>query len=193
MTGNFLLQQLHEMDNAAGGKATFAFGPTAFVTALKSEVCPSHPYWSCSRKKASCCRQSRTWQAENNAKMQTCNLLIRSCMKNMQCKHCQGLPCLQVNSLRSHNPNAGISIRDLPSVGSTSTELVSIEDKQQQADADYARQLQAKLDAQEARGGPKSVALPCVQLPAITIASALHASEQQLSASLSAHTSLHMF
>ena len=33
---------------------------------------------------------------------------------------------------------------------------VNAEQKQQQADADYARQLQAKLDAQEARGGPKS-------------------------------------
>lgn len=39
MTGTFLLEQLHQMDSAAGGKATFAFGSTAFVTALTSEVC----------------------------------------------------------------------------------------------------------------------------------------------------------
>lgn len=38
MTGTFLLEQLHQMDSAAGGKATFAFGGTAFVTALTSEV-----------------------------------------------------------------------------------------------------------------------------------------------------------
>ena len=38
MTGSFLLKQLQQMDNAAGGKATFAFGSTAFVTALTSEV-----------------------------------------------------------------------------------------------------------------------------------------------------------
>ena len=39
MTGSFLLEQLQQMDNAAGGKATFAFGSTAFVTVLTSEVC----------------------------------------------------------------------------------------------------------------------------------------------------------
>lgn len=41
MTGNFLLEQLRRMDTAAGGKATFAFGGTAFVSALTSEVSPS--------------------------------------------------------------------------------------------------------------------------------------------------------
>ncbi len=38
MTGNFLLEQLQMLDNAAGGKATFAFGATAFATSLKTEV-----------------------------------------------------------------------------------------------------------------------------------------------------------
>lgn len=38
MTGAFLLEQLQRLDAAAGGKATFAFGATAFVSALKSEV-----------------------------------------------------------------------------------------------------------------------------------------------------------
>ena len=38
MTGNFLLEQLRQLDCAAGGKATFAFGSTAFVSALTSEV-----------------------------------------------------------------------------------------------------------------------------------------------------------
>lgn len=38
MTGTFLLEQLQQMDSAAGGKATFAFGGTAFVIALTSEV-----------------------------------------------------------------------------------------------------------------------------------------------------------
>lgn len=38
MTGTFLLEQLKQMDSAAGGKATFTFGGTAFVTALTSEV-----------------------------------------------------------------------------------------------------------------------------------------------------------
>lgn len=41
VSGSFLLQQLQQMDSAAGGKATFAFGGTAFVTALKTEVCLS--------------------------------------------------------------------------------------------------------------------------------------------------------
>lgn len=39
VTGTFLLEQLQQMDSAAGGKATFGFGGTAFVTALTSEVC----------------------------------------------------------------------------------------------------------------------------------------------------------
>ena len=38
MTGNFVLEHLQKMDSAAGGKATFAYGGTAFVNALKSEV-----------------------------------------------------------------------------------------------------------------------------------------------------------
>lgn len=38
MTGNFLLEQLQMLDNAAGGKATFAFGATAFATSLITEV-----------------------------------------------------------------------------------------------------------------------------------------------------------
>ena len=41
MTGSFLLEQLRRMDNAAGGKATFAFGGTAFVSALATEVSPA--------------------------------------------------------------------------------------------------------------------------------------------------------
>lgn len=71
---------------------------------------------------------------------------------------------MQVNSLRSHNPNGGISIRDRPTAGAEPSQAASSEDKQQQADADYARQLQAKLDAQEARGGTKSDTLPCCYL-----------------------------
>lgn len=38
MTGNFLLGQLQMLDNTAGGKATFAFGATAFATSLMTEV-----------------------------------------------------------------------------------------------------------------------------------------------------------
>ena len=38
MTGSFLLEQLQGMDNAAGGKATFAFGGTPFAASLRSEV-----------------------------------------------------------------------------------------------------------------------------------------------------------
>ena len=38
MTGNFLMEQLQMLDNAAGGKATFAFGATAFATSLMTEV-----------------------------------------------------------------------------------------------------------------------------------------------------------
>ena len=72
--------------------------------------------------------------------------------------------CLQVNSLRSHNPNGGISIRDRSTAATEPSQPVSAEEKQQQADADYARQLQAKLDAQEARGGTKSDTLPLCQL-----------------------------
>ncbi|KAL3133376.1 hypothetical protein ABBQ38_007247 [Trebouxia sp. C0009 RCD-2024] len=101
MTGNFLLEQLRRMDTAAGGKATFAFGGTAFVSALTSEV----------------------------------------------------------KSLRSHNPNGGISIRERQlEADAEPSQPASAEEKQQQADADYARQLQAKLDAQETRGGNKRAA-----------------------------------
>ena len=39
MPGTFPLEQLQQMHNAAGSKATFACGGTAFVTALTSEVC----------------------------------------------------------------------------------------------------------------------------------------------------------
>lgn len=38
MTGSFLLEQLQGMDNAAGGKATFAYGGTPFAASLRSEV-----------------------------------------------------------------------------------------------------------------------------------------------------------
>lgn len=71
-------------------------------------------------------------------------------------QHRQVSPWLQVNSLRSHNPHGGISIRDKSTAAAESNQPVNAEEKQQQADADYARQLQAKLDAQEARGGTKS-------------------------------------
>lgn len=63
---------------------------------------------------------------------------------------------LQVNSLRSHNPNGGISITEKSATTVEERPSLNAEEKQQQADADYARQLQAKLDAQEARGGPRS-------------------------------------
>ncbi len=62
---------------------------------------------------------------------------------------------MQVNSLRHHNPNGGISFKDRAVPADEASAPVSAEERQQQADADYARQLQAKLDAQEARGGPK--------------------------------------
>lgn len=74
-------------------------------------------------------------------------------------------PCVQVKSLRSHNPNGGISIRERQlEADAEPSQPASAEEKQQQADADYARQLQAKLDAQETRGGNKSVALPLCML-----------------------------
>ena len=62
---------------------------------------------------------------------------------------------VQVNSLRNFNPNGGISIRDRAAPADNVKSAVSNEEKRQQADADYAWQLQAKLDAQEARGGPR--------------------------------------
>lgn len=74
---------------------------------------------------------------------------------------------MQVNSLRNHNPNGGITIRERcpPAAEGSAPAPANEEDRQQQADADYARQLQAKLDAQEARGGPRSASLPCTVLP----------------------------
>lgn len=38
MTGSFLLDQLQSLDAAAGGKATFAYSNTPFVSLLKAEV-----------------------------------------------------------------------------------------------------------------------------------------------------------
>ena len=38
MTGGFLLDQLQGLDNAAGGKATFAYSTTPFVNLLRAEV-----------------------------------------------------------------------------------------------------------------------------------------------------------
>lgn len=66
---------------------------------------------------------------------------------------------VQVSSLNAaQRPAAagnGITIRE-PSAASKDTEEAgSAEDRQRQADVDYARQLQAKLDAQEARGGAR--------------------------------------
>ncbi len=69
---------------------------------------------------------------------------------------------LQVNSLRSHNPNGGISIKERSAITAEARTSLNAEEKQQQADADYARQLQAKLDAQEARGGPRSASAVAV-------------------------------
>jgi len=57
--------------------------------------------------------------------------------------------------LRSHNPNGGISIKERSATAAEERPSLNAEEKQQQADADYARQLQAKLDAQEVRGGPR--------------------------------------
>ena len=62
---------------------------------------------------------------------------------------------MQVNSLLNHNPNGGISIKERSTTTAEETIPLNAEEKQHQADADYARQLQAKLDAQEARGGPR--------------------------------------
>ena len=63
----------------------------------------------------------------------------------------------------SINPNGGISIREKGKAAAEPSHPINAEQKQQQADADYARQLQAKLDAQEARGGgPKSASLGIV-------------------------------
>ncbi len=69
---------------------------------------------------------------------------------------------LQVNSLRSHNPNGGISIKGRSETTAEARTSLNAEEKQQQADADYARQLQAKLDAQEARGGARSASAVAV-------------------------------
>ena len=41
MTGGFLLKQLQGLDTAAGGKATFTYGATPFVSPTFSP--PSHP------------------------------------------------------------------------------------------------------------------------------------------------------
>lgn len=72
---------------------------------------------------------------------------------------------MQVDSLRNHNPNGGITIRERCPPAAEGSAPANAEERQQQADADYARQLQAKLDAQEARGGPRSASLPFTVLP----------------------------
>ena len=66
---------------------------------------------------------------------------------------------MQVSSLNTAQRPAiagnGITIRERPAASKDTEETDSAEDRQRQADADYARQLQAKLDAQEARGGAR--------------------------------------
>lgn len=64
---------------------------------------------------------------------------------------------MQVSHLNGAQRPAGngITIRERPVANKSVEEPSSAEDKQRQADADYARQLQAKLDAQELRGGPR--------------------------------------
>lgn len=66
---------------------------------------------------------------------------------------------MQVSSLSGSQQPAGdgITIRERPAANKENEESVSAEEKQRQADADYARQLQAKLDAQELRGGSRCI------------------------------------
>lgn len=64
---------------------------------------------------------------------------------------------MQVSSLNGSQRPAGngITIRERPAANKDTEESISAEEKQRQVDADYARQLQAKLDAQELRGGSR--------------------------------------
>lgn len=57
----------------------------------------------------------------------------------------------------THAPSAGngITIRERPAASKDNPEPADAEERQRQSDADYALQLQAKLNAQEVRGGSR--------------------------------------
>lgn len=55
----------------------------------------------------------------------------------------------------THDPSSGIAIRDPGDAGASGGPSSSDPDAGMQADMDMARRLQAKLDVQQARGGPR--------------------------------------
>lgn len=61
---------------------------------------------------------------------------------------------LEKRELGAPNTNGGIVIREAGAASASAAEPAPVSARMQ-ADADYARQLQAKLDAAEARGGPR--------------------------------------
>ena len=66
---------------------------------------------------------------------------------------------LEKQQLGAPDPNGGIVIREAGAAGAPAAEPAPVSARMQ-ADADYARQLQAKLDAAEARGGPRRAPWP---------------------------------
>ncbi len=68
MTGSFLLEQLQNLDKAAGGKATFAFGATAFTIALKAEV-SIWPSGSIVKQVPGCTQELLTRHRSNHASL----------------------------------------------------------------------------------------------------------------------------
>ena len=66
---------------------------------------------------------------------------------------------MEKQELGAPDPNGGIVIREAGAAGAPAAEPAPVSARMQ-ADADYARQLQAKLDAAEARGGPRRAPRP---------------------------------
>ena len=61
--------------------------------------------------------------------------------------------------LGAPDTNGGIVIREAGAASASAAEPAPV-NARMQADADYARQLQAKMDAAEARGGPRHAPWP---------------------------------
>ena len=72
---------------------------------------------------------------------------------------CSDVQVHEKQQLGAPNINGGIVIREAGAAGASAAEPAPM-NARMQADADYARQLQAKLDAAEARGAPRCVPWP---------------------------------
>ena len=83
----------------------------------------------------------------------SCSLLVLpkadSCQSTLQAAH-------SAKAALHRNPGA-ITIRDVSEDAEEAAAPTTAAEKQMQADADYARQMQAKLDAAQARGGGRCV------------------------------------